>query len=296
MAAQPQDLSRLLAAMTQQGGLGTPMGPQPLPTTPPEEMNLAVPGLDPELSPVQSEAYQIDPLVLNRPVRIRIDGSTRMLSRAALQQDVGMLAQFILNGPFLQALGANGDTVDFTEFARMLQDATGITRSYRLFRRLTPQEQQARQQPSPDAQMKMQAAQLEAQTRTQIMQMKQQGESARLQVESALKDKAIDEESARYLLGLIAKEREGGGQAKAQEGQQKLALQAAQGQQKLRQDAQSHVLKLRQQQQELAVRGAEGQQKLRTSAAMDQQKLLSTLIQGRAKAQAAKEGNNASRR
>src|SRR5438552_191593 len=69
------------------------------------------PGQLPQLQPPppygddqQQEVYEIDPQVLERPVRIRIDGASRMLTKDILSQVVPFLSQFILNGPLLQQL------------------------------------------------------------------------------------------------------------------------------------------------------------------------------------------------
>jgi hypothetical protein len=67
-------------------------------------------------------------------------------------------------------------TIDIKELAMVLGDATGYRMERGFFRKLTPQEQQAMQQPPPEMMMKdkMQQEKLQAQ-----MQMKQlEGESA----------------------------------------------------------------------------------------------------------------------
>jgi len=163
--------------------------------------------VNPELAPPDPDALTLDPLVLSRPIKITINASERMRTRGNLQQSIGFIAQFAMNGPFLQELAQSNLTVDFVDFARMIMDATGLQQDYRLFRDMTPQEQQQRQQPSPDTVAKGQQAQQELQTRMQLMQMKVQGEQAVAQIEAMVKDKAISEESARHLLTIFQKEK-----------------------------------------------------------------------------------------
>ena len=191
---------------TPQPGTGYQLG-QPGFTPPPP--SVPTPGLDPELTTPVDDVYSIDPLVLDRPVRMRIEGSSRMLSRSALQQIWPFLAQAALNGPFLQGMAMQGMTVDFVEMIRMLEDASGTMRSYRIFRPMNQQEQQMRQMPSPDARVKLQLGQQEQQTRQQIMQTKVQGQQALEQLRAMVKDKEIDEASARHILSLLQQENSG---------------------------------------------------------------------------------------
>lgn len=162
--------------------------------------------INPELAPPDPNALSLDPLVLSRPIKINITASERMRTRASLQQSIPFIAQFAMNGPFLQELAQSNLTVDFVDFARMIMDSTGLQQDYRLFRDMTPQEQQQRQQPSPDTIAKGQQAQQEQQTRIQLMQMKVQSEQAVAQIQAMVKDKEISEESARHLLSIFQKE------------------------------------------------------------------------------------------
>lgn len=66
-----------------------------------------------------------------------------------------------------------------------------------------------RQQPSPADRVKLQVAQQEQQTRQQIMQTKVQGQQALEQLRVMIKDKEIDEASARHILSLLQQENAG---------------------------------------------------------------------------------------
>jgi len=184
-----------------------------------------------------------------------------MRTRGNLQQSLPLIAQFILNGPILQELAQANIIPDFVDFERMVMDATGLQQDYRLFRPMTPEEQQKRMQPSPDAQLKNQQSQQELQTRTQIMQMKTQSDQAIAQIQAMVKDKEISEESAQHILSIFQKEKSD--QANApdpREALQNMQLKASdhaqsmqQMQQKHQQDmqaqAQQHSLDLIKQQQ-----------------------------------------------
>lgn len=186
-----------------QGPTGFPVGQPGFIAPPAPEPN---PVINPELAPPDPEALTIDPLVLHGDVKISVKGSDRMRTRQNLQQAVPFIGQIIMNGPVLEQLAQMNTTADFADFARMVIDATGLQNEYRIFRPLTPQEQQKRDQPSPDAQLKAQQAQQEQQTRTQLMQMKVQGEQAVAEINAAVKNKQITEESARHILGLLQQE------------------------------------------------------------------------------------------
>ena len=297
MASAPFPLSNPLGPQIPgaqgQGPTGYPVAqPGFMPPPPPPGV-----GFDPEMTPPSQEVYQIDPLVLDRPVKIKIEGSSRMLARAGLQQLWPFIAQATLNGPFLQGLAQQGLTADFQEFMRMAQDAVGTTRLYKLFRQMTPQEQQARSQPSPDAQLKAQIAQQQDQVRLQIMDKKVQGDQLIAQIEAELKNKQIDEESARKILELIRGEHSDlitrpnpqqemqmhqmDLQAKSQEHRMKLQHQQQEGQMKLQQQA--HKMRLDAVQAHMKT-----QQQTQNTALTGRMQAHNILAQGVAKAQAAR--------
>lgn len=208
---------------------------QPYPQQPPQpSLPLTPPPEDP-----QQEIYTIDPLVLERPVKIRVDGASRMLSKDLVAQSFQQILPVMTNGPLISELAQSGQTVDWPVFWKMLQDGTGTSKMYPLVRPMNPQEQQQRQQPSPDAKNQMQMKQMDMQTRTQLGQQKSQTEQMKIQVQKDLEEKKISEESARHILDFLQKHNETNDPAKERESQVK--LQAMQ---------QEHALKRDQMQQE----------------------------------------------
>lgn len=120
--------------------------------------------------------YSIPSQSIYHPMRFQMHASSRMVTKDKLGQLVPFLAQYLMAGPLLAQLGKTGKTVDFDEFVNMVQDATNTSKLYRLIRPLSPQEQQAAQQPPPEVQMQMQQKQQDIQTRLQLGQMKAQSE------------------------------------------------------------------------------------------------------------------------
>ncbi len=227
-------------------------GPSGFPTaTPgflaPTPQQPQAPVVNPELAPLQPEAGQIDPLVLQNPVKIKINASERMRTRDNLRQSAPFIAQFAMNGSFLQELAQANMTVDFVEFARLVMDAVGLQEDYRLFRTLSPEEAQKRSQPSPDAQLKMQQSQQADATRKEIMQMKMQGDQAIAQINAMLKDKEISEASARELLIIVQQEQ--ADQANAPDPRQKimeLQMKAQEHGQSMQMEQQKHQMSMQQ--------------------------------------------------
>lgn len=199
-----------------------------------------------QLIQVGAEAFQ-------KPCRFRILASSKMMTKEKLQQVFPFLAQYFLNGAFLQELGSTGKTVDFDVMSRMLQDATGTGDAYPLIRQMNQQEQQARQTPPPQVAMQQQLAQMDAQTRTQIMQMKIQGDLQKTQMQ-----KTSPQEMQMQ-------------QQQAQQDQQaemaKLAMQLHAQRQKMALEAQKH-------QQDLRMKHAEHQMSMAHEQQKSQQELL----------------------
>ena len=99
-------------------------------------------------------------------------------------QIVPFWMQIMAQGSLMEQLNKTGNTIDISEFFRMLQDATGVIHSYDLIRPLSQQEQQAMQQDKQQAQQAQQAqAQQEGQVRQQIMQTKVQGDLQKTQMQ-----------------------------------------------------------------------------------------------------------------
>lgn len=263
--------------------------PQPLPQVP-----NGVPQLPPQQ---QDQVYKIDPQVLDRKAKIRIDGSSRMITKDILSQVVQFLAPFIGNGPFLSQLMQAGQTIDFPVFFKMLQDATGTQRQYPIIRPLNPQEEQRMQQPPPQARAQLMKAQADGQNRKDIMQMKLQGERERMQGEQRLRELEIQEQSARHLISEIMAEKQalmdsqGNAPAKQAEAKVKLML----GQQELKQKAQEHQMDLQHQSRQHAMdmRQQVHQNILDTQSAnmhhqAEMSKVQQIMAQGAAKAAAAR--------
>lgn len=129
----------------------------------------------PMLSPEGTTEYG-PAAAFHRPMKFSMQAASRMITKDHLLQFVPFLFQFMVQGPILEELGRLGKTVDFEELVRLVQDATGIGKLYRLVRPVSPEEMQARQTPPPEVMMRMQEKQLESQTRLQMGQMKAQAE------------------------------------------------------------------------------------------------------------------------
>lgn len=119
---------------------------------------------------------QINTAAFRGPVRFKIRASSQMLTRTNLSQIFPFLIQYLTAGPFIQGLAQTGMAVDWSELLQMLQDATGIDRSYRLVRQMTEQEQQQLNQPPPEVVAEQQKTQQESQLRLQIAQMSTQAD------------------------------------------------------------------------------------------------------------------------
>lgn len=111
---------------------------------------------------------------LSAPTKFRIKGSSRMLTQAKLQQAIPFVMQYFMNGAFVSQLAKTGQTVDYNEVNRMIQDAVGTRTAYNLVRPMSAQEQQALSQPSPDAQARLQAQQQANDVRIKIAEIKKQ--------------------------------------------------------------------------------------------------------------------------
>lgn len=114
---------------------------------------------------------QVDPTSLKAPVKFRIKASSRMLTQQRLQGLAPFLAQYLLNGAFASQLAKAGQAVDFNEFFRLIQDATGTRTAYNLVRPMTDQEKQAMGQPPPQEVMRQQTAKMQIDSREHIAQI-----------------------------------------------------------------------------------------------------------------------------
>lgn len=120
--------------------------------------------------------------IFHRPMRFKFETAAKMLAREKLGGAAQVFAQYVINGPVMQGLAQVRKKLDFEEFAQMVQDSVGSPRKYALITKMTDEEVQAMNQPSPDAMMKSQDAQRAEQTRVQIAQGKFETEIAKEQI------------------------------------------------------------------------------------------------------------------
>jgi len=128
--------------------------------TQPDQM---LPGRRPE-----GETVSVSAAAFRKPVQFRILASSQMLTREKLQAVFPVLMQTFMNGQFVQGIAETGKVVDWDVMAKMLQDATGVGRTYTLIRPMNQQEQQAKQQPPPQVIAAQQKSQQDAQLRLQL--------------------------------------------------------------------------------------------------------------------------------
>ncbi len=131
-----------------------------------------------------------------RPVGFKMLAASKMMSREKLAQILPFVSQYFLNGQFINQLHTVGKTVDFEEFTNYIQDAVGTSKLYSFVRQMTPQEQQAAQQPPPEIQARMQEAQLKSQTELQKEQIKKQPDpNAQMQAQQEMQLKQAEAQS-----------------------------------------------------------------------------------------------------
>lgn len=119
-------------------------------------------------------------MVVNSNVKLFMRASARMKSQMALMQAFPLVLQTLFNPEVLQQLGSQGMTVDAQELSRMLAEAVGYKYRFPLIRKLTPQEQQMRQQPPPAEviKQKMQQERLQAQAQGQQQQIQSDSQNS----------------------------------------------------------------------------------------------------------------------
>lgn len=131
--------------------------------------------------------YKVGGDIITKKCNFRMLASSRMMTQDKLGQMVPYILQNMTNGPFMQGLNAAKLTLDYTELARMIQDATGIEKAYKIVRPLSPEEQQQMNQPPPQVMMEQQQADKDLQTRVQLGQMKAQSAVQVAQIANAPK-------------------------------------------------------------------------------------------------------------
>lgn len=246
----------------------------------------------------QNEIMQVGAEAFAKPMRFKINASSRMMTKEKLQQLFPFIVQYLMNGPFVEQLKQNNQVIDWTEVFQMMQDATGVGRKYNFVRPMSEQELQQAQQPTPQEQQEMQKAQLDAQTRVQMGQMKVQSEAEARQVELQKEDIATEREVIKLMIQqaieqqkLKASANPAADQAKAQaerekaqakrvEMQQKLQFSQAQGQQKLQLEAQKAAMQARMEQMKMQAEAQRTQQEMLVDRARSQQQMILERAQG----------------
>lgn len=120
---------------------------------------------------------------LYQKYQYRMYAASKMMTREKLASVFPFLAQYMLGGPFMAQLAKSGQTVDFNEFLRLLQDSTGISKMYTLVRPMNEQEKQQASQPPPEVQAQQQKTQAD-------MQMAREKNQTTLQVEQIKKQES----------------------------------------------------------------------------------------------------------
>jgi hypothetical protein len=208
-----------------------------------------LPGRSPE-----GEAVAVSADAFRKPVRFRILASSQMLTRDKLMQIFPMLMQTFMNGQLVQGLSETGQVVDWGVMAQMLQDATGVGRTYQLIRPMNDQEKQAKNQPNPQ---------------TVAMQQKsQQDAQLRLQLAAADKDKAVTVKSMDLQQSPMELQAE---QQKMQMEQDKAQMDLQGKQAELGMKAQELELKLKSAQQKAFTDAQTSQMELQVNAQKGQQ-------------------------
>lgn len=122
----------------------------------------------------EGQIIKLDSTTLRRAeLKFEMRASNKANSRAAMQQQIGLIAQTFLNPVLLEMLQMEGKTVDAQEIFNMVLDATGARpHKSAIIRNLTPQEMQMRQQGSID-QTKIMTQQIRGQSQMDITQEKE---------------------------------------------------------------------------------------------------------------------------
>ena len=200
------------------------------------------------------EIQWIEGFKFQRPCDFTMMASSNMLSKANLMQIFPFVTQYLLSGPLMEALKSTGQSVDFAELLRMLQDAAGTKGRYDLIRQMTPEEQQAAQQPPPEVVQQQQMEDKKHQNAKEIMGMKISGDIEQTKISSQGSPEEI--------------------QMKMQEAQQKMQLEQMKAMMKMEMDKQKLEFEKQMAQLKLQVEQKTGEMKVQTGQqkmVMDQQ-------------------------
>lgn len=184
-----------------------------------------------------------------KPCDFNMLASSKMLAKSNLMQIFPFVTQYLLSGTLMEALKSNGQSVDFSELLRMLQDAAGTKGRYDLIRQMTPQEQQAAQQPPPEMVAQQQQEQMKHEHSKEIMGMKIQGdiEQTRIAKQGSPEEAQIKAQEAQQKMQLAQMQ----AMMKMEMDQQKLEFEKQMAQLKLQVEQQSGQMKVEQTQQKM---------------------------------------------
>lgn len=205
-------------------------------------------------------------------VSFRIVAASKMLTKERLQQTLPMFFQYGLAGPLVGELSKINMTIDVKSLTKLVQDATGTSELYPLYREMTPQEVQMTQQ---EKQQQAQQASQGNQTRLQLGQMKAQADIQKAQIMKA--PEPPDPNVAQM------------DQMKMQMEQQKHQMQMEMEQMKAQTQQMLAQIKLVSEQQKMQLQSQKQQMDLRMSVAQQQQKIQQGQQEHRFKLQSASE-------
>jgi hypothetical protein len=156
---------------------------------------------------VPSQDIQVDKTLFAKGANFRMEAASRMKTKANLAAFLVPVTQLLFNPQTAQLAQQAGKTIDFEEWSRFMQDATGTARSYDFFRDMEATEQ-AQMPPTPQA-AQMMKAQLQAQSRDKATQAKMTIEQQKMQMQKQTADDDRGENSALQILQTLLKERMG---------------------------------------------------------------------------------------
>lgn len=149
-----------------------------------------------------------------KPVQFQMQASNRMIVKDKLAMFLQPISMLLFNEGVMRQANTQGLTLDFSEWARFFQDATGTSKTYDFFRPMSPQEQQQMNQPDPKTMLDWQKAQLEAQVRREAFQSKSQTELQTAQMDFQARTHGTAEKSAIEAIKALVKDRETWGKIK----------------------------------------------------------------------------------
>lgn len=148
------------------------------------------------------------------PVGFKMEAASRMVTKDRLAMFLGPVSQLLFNDAVMRQANIQGKTLDFGEWVRFFQDATGTAKVYDFFRPMNEEEKKAMNQPDPKMMMELRKAMMEAQTRLSMGDKKALVEliKARLEHDAAMTE--TGEKSARELSKILAGRNSGDGSKK----------------------------------------------------------------------------------